>query len=195
LKVKVIKGFANTYIVEDRGEYLVIDPGNPPPENVGEVSALVLTHGHFDHYMHAEDWIRISGKGILLHPADLPLMEEAPEWVMRYFGIPVPPPPRIDGYLKEGNTVRVGDFTFTVWEIPGHSPGSIALVGDGVAFTGDLIFGMGGVGRTDLPGGDEDALFVSIKRVLSLPESTLVYPGHGNPFTVAEARRWFPVQS
>ena len=80
-----------------------------------------------------------------------------------------------------------------MWEVPGHSPGSIALIGEGVAFTGDLLFEMGGVGRTDLPGGDEEALNRSLLRVLSLPDSTLIYPGHGNPFTVGEARGWFLV--
>jgi glyoxylase-like metal-dependent hydrolase (beta-lactamase superfamily II) len=193
LKVKVIKGFANTYIVEDRGEILVIDPGNPPPKGISSVVAIVLTHGHFDHYMHAEDWIRLAGKGVLMHIGDQLMMEEAPNWVMKYFGIPVPPPPKVEGYLQEGDTVVVGSFTFQVWEVPGHSPGSIALLGNGVIFTGDLLFEMGGVGRTDLPEGDERALFRSINRVLSLPESTLIYPGHGEPFTVSEAKRWFRV--
>ncbi len=193
MKVSVIRGFSNTYVVEEGGKVLVVDPGNPPPQEVGEVVALVLTHGHFDHYMHAEDWVERVGKGLLLNPKDLPLMEEAPEWVMRHFGIPVPPPPKVEGYLKEGDRIVVGGVSLTVWEIPGHSPGSVALVGEGVAFTGDLIFEMGGVGRTDLPGGDSGALLLSIKRILSLPDSTLIYPGHGGPFTVGEAKEWFRV--
>ncbi len=193
MRVSVVKGFSNTYLVEEGGEVLVVDPGNPPPPDMGRVIAIVLTHGHFDHYMHAEDWVKRTGKGILLNPKDLPLMEEAPEWVMEHFGIPVPPPPKVEGYLREGDRIEVGRISMTVWEIPGHSPGSVALVGEGVAFTGDLLFEMGGVGRTDLPGGDGEALIRSIKRVLSLPDSTLIYPGHGNPFTVGEAKEWFRV--
>ncbi|NPA79840.1 MAG: MBL fold metallo-hydrolase [Thermotogae bacterium] len=189
MKIRLLRGFANMYLLEDGGEVAVVDPASPPPPDIADVSFIALTHGHFDHYMHADDW----SKGVLVHPNDVPIMEEAPDWVMRHFGIPVPPPPKIDGYLREGDELRLGGVVLSVWEIPGHSPGSVAIVGDGFILTGDLIFEMGGVGRTDLPGGDERLLWNSIRRVLSLPDTTLVYPGHGNPFTVREAKRWFRV--
>lgn len=169
---------------------MVIDPANPPPHPLDGVRGLVLTHGHFDHYMHVYDWISMGVSGVLMHSEDVPLMEGAKEWVERYFGVPVPEAPPVEGYLREGDVLEVGGLHLRVWEVPGHSPGSIALVSEGVVFVGDLIFEGGAVGRTDLPGGDPALLLKSLRRVLTLPEDTTVYPGHGNPFTVKDARTW-----
>jgi len=81
---------------------------------------------------------------------------------------------------------------FTVRHAPGHSPGSVCLVGDGVVFTGDVLFA-GSVGRTDLPGGDFETLRKSIEReLLVLPDSTIVYSGHGPETTIGQERRANP---
>ena len=128
---------------------------------------------------------------VYMNERDLPIVESAPMWVKEYFGLSVSYIPTINAHLKEGNTIKIGKVVLTVLEIPGHSPGSIALVGDGFLFTGDLMFENGGIGRTDLPGGDEKALFESIKRVLSFPENYIVYPGHGKDFSIKEAKSWF----
>src|SRR5947209_6312142 len=87
-----------------------------------------------------------------------------------------------------GETGRVGTVGFTVRHAPGHSPGSVCLVGDGVVFTGDVLFA-GSIGRTDLPGADFDTLIRSIEReLLVLPDSTMVYSGHGPETTVGRER-------
>ena len=96
------------------------------------------------------------------------------------------PPP--DREFVPGETVRVGTVGFTVRHAPGHSPGSVCLVGDGVVFTGDVLFA-GSIGRTDLPGADFDTLIRSIEReLLVLPDSTMVYSGHGPETTVGRER-------
>jgi len=165
--------------------------GNEPPIDLDARNAtLVLTHGHFDHYMFAHEWVRLTGRGVLFNRADLPIMKKAPEWVLKHFGVKVPPPPPAERFIGEGDVLRVGKFELVVWEVPGHSPGSIALVGKGITFVGDLLFEEGGVGRTDIPGGDFGRLKASIRRILTLPDDTTIYPGHGKPFKVEDAKRW-----
>ena len=111
-----------------------------------------------------------------------------------------PPDPDFD--LKDGDTLDVGRFSFQVVETPGHSPGSVCFVGNGVAFTGDTLF-RGSIGRFDTQGGDGKTLLKSIMtRLMVLPDDTSVYPGHGpastigwerknNPFLQPDAERYF----
>ena len=104
------------------------------------------------------------------------------------FGIRVESLPPPDREFVPGETVRVGTVGFTVRHAPGHTPGSVCLVGDGVVFTGDVLFA-GSIGRTDLPGADFDTLIRSIEReLLVLPDSTMVYSGHGPETTVGRER-------
>jgi glyoxylase-like metal-dependent hydrolase (beta-lactamase superfamily II) len=98
------------------------------------------------------------------------------------------PLPPVDHALEHGGTVRVGDCTLAVRHAPGHAPGHVILVGDGVALVGDVIF-MGSIGRTDLPGGDLQTLMKSIREeVLTLPDATTLYNGHGPATTVGHER-------
>ncbi len=88
------------------------------------------------------------------------------------------PSPPADLTVKEGDLIRVGDLTLKVLHTPGHSPGGMCLQGDQAVFTGDTLF-VGGVGRTDLPGGSWPLMLQSIKtKLLTLPDETIVYPGH-----------------
>ena len=90
--------------------------------------------------------------------------------------------------LVDGGVVHVGELQFEVRHAPGHSPGSVAFVGHGLAFAGDVLFA-GSVGRTDLPGGDHRTLIDSIQRtLLTLPDATVVYPGHGRHTTIGVER-------
>ena len=175
----------NCYIVEcGYGEALVIDPGGSPMTIVREVlkrslkaPLIVITHGHPDHYSAYREVKNALGSKVVLHEADT--------WVAERLGLPVEP----DMHVDEGSVLKVGASEFKVLYTPGHSPGSISLLGDGLIFTGDTLFRMG-YGRTDLPGGSYEALVESIRRLLALDEGLRVYPGHG-PWTTIGAERLF----
>lgn len=120
--------------------------------------------------------------------------------VQQFMGFSVPPPPKVDRFVKEGESISIGEEALKVIHTPGHSPGSISLVGQGFVMTGDALFNQS-IGRTDTPGGDLDTLLRSItERLFALPDDTIVYPGHGpetsigdeklaNPFVGQMARR------
>lgn len=124
-------------------------------------------------------------------PADRPLYDAVPEQAA-WFGLTAARLPPPDRPFVPGEPVRVGTLSFEVRHAPGHSPGSVCLVGQGVAFVGDVLFA-GSIGRTDLPGGDFATLIASIEReLLSLPDATIVYSGHGPETTVGRERRSNP---
>jgi glyoxylase-like metal-dependent hydrolase (beta-lactamase superfamily II) len=103
-------------------------------------------------------------------------------------GFEVPPPPKVDGYVKDGDSLRVGNQTIRVLHTPGHSPGSISLAGDGYVLSGDALFNQS-IGRTDLPGGDLRTLVHSIEdRLFKLDDETVVYPGHGPETTIGDEK-------
>ena len=100
----------------------------------------------------------------------------------------------ISSYLTDGEIIKIGNGELEVICVPGHSPGSVALYdkADGFVIVGDALF-QGSIGRTDLPGGDYRTLIGSItKRLLTLPDDTVVYPGHGAPTTIGEEKRSNP---
>jgi glyoxylase-like metal-dependent hydrolase (beta-lactamase superfamily II) len=124
---------------------------------------------------------------VYLHPADRPLYDAAANQGA-WFGMQVEAPPPPSHELRAGETVAVGHYRFTVHHVPGHSPGSVAFIGHGIAFVGDALFA-GSVGRVDLPGGDGATLLESIRReLMSLPDDTIVYSGHGPETTVGRER-------
>lgn len=190
----------NCYLVLDEAtrECAVIDPGEGAGlilHKLGELearpTAIWLTHGHLDHVLGVPRLTAETGAPVWLHPADRPLYDRVPEQAA-WFGLqadPLPPPDRAYG---AGDTVRVGAIELAVRHTPGHSPGSVCLVGPGVVFGGDVLFA-GSIGRTDLPGGDYDMLIKSIEReLLVLPDDTIVYSGHGPETTVGHERRSNP---
>jgi len=188
--------FVNCYVVTDGGEALVIDPGEVTPDILHaidgfRVPTIVNTHGHCDHCGGNAALLKQTGAELVLHSADLPLLRSM-EAQAEMFGVSVEPSPDPDRFLREGDTVTVGGVTLKVLHTPGHSPGHIVLVGDGIAFVGDVLFA-GSVGRTDLPGGDTHQLLESIgRKLLTLPDATTVYPGHGPATTIGQERRTNP---
>jgi glyoxylase-like metal-dependent hydrolase (beta-lactamase superfamily II) len=122
-----------------------------------------------------------------------------------FLGIDLPPPPEVDTEAREGDRVVAGAVDLEVIHTPGHSPGSITLVGEGAVFAGDTLFA-GSIGRTDLPGGDTQALLDAVKdKLFRLDDDLPVYPGHGpattlgqeketNPFVGQGSRLWLPPQ-
>jgi glyoxylase-like metal-dependent hydrolase (beta-lactamase superfamily II) len=186
----------NCYLVGDGGarEAIIIDPGEESARFLAELShrrwilkAIWLTHGHIDHIMGVGAVHRSTGASIHLHPLDRPLYDDLPTygaWVgMR---LEVPPAPEVE--LRTGQLLRVGSFEFQVRFTPGHSPGSVSFLGNGVIFGGDVLFN-GSVGRTDLPGGDSATLMATIQsEFLTLPDSTIVHSGHGPDTTIGVER-------
>jgi len=155
---------------------------------------LWLTHGHWDHTQGAAEVVRRSGAEVSAHRADRPLIE-TPE-VMKGFLMPgvALEPVAVDRWLEDGDSLEALGDRVRVRHVPGHCPGSLLYYFEaaGAAFSGDALF-RGGVGRTDLPGGGFAELEHSIRsRIFTLPGATTVFPGHGEPTTVAEERAHNP---
>lgn len=193
----------NCYLVIDEtsGECAVVDPGEEAGlilhkiEQAGaRVVGIWLTHAHLDHVMGVARVQAATGAPVWLHPADRPLYDRVSQQAVA-FGLQAEQPPPPDGAWVHGAVARVGRLAFGVRHTPGHSPGSVALVGEGVVFVGDVLF-QGSIGRTDLPGGDFETLIASIGReLLVLPDSTIVYSGHGYETTIGAERRSNPFLS
>jgi glyoxylase-like metal-dependent hydrolase (beta-lactamase superfamily II) len=202
----------NCYIVGDpkTREAIVIDPGGDAADLMTvietrqlTITAIVATHAHFDHVLAAEEIRAGTGAPFYLHDDDRPVLEWLQESGRMFLGVELPPPPEIDSAAAEGDRLKAGAVELQVIHTPGHSPGSISLLGTDVLFSGDTLFA-GSVGRTDLPGGNGRALIAAIKdKFFGLDEATPVYPGHGppttigaekadNPFVGARARLWLP---
>lgn len=190
----------NCYIVgcSDTGAGVVIDPGDELDRILDKIQELgllirfiLLTHGHLDHVMQVPKLKEKTGAPVLMHAEDEFLLDNLPQQAAA-FGLVANEIPKVDKYLKEGDTVEFGNVSFSVLHTPGHSPGSISFVTKGVAFVGDALFA-GSVGRTDLPGGSYDVLIRSIRsKLLSLEEATLAYPGHGPVTTIGRERETNP---
>ncbi len=176
----------NCYLIGDlkAEEALVIDPGfdnaSEAQRVLGEIERnkfhvkyIVNTHGHVDHIGGNKALKDATGASLLIHELDAPMLT----------GI-VP-----DRTIGEGDVLELGEVKLRVLHTPGHSPGSIALLAADSIFLGDTLFA-GSIGRYDLPGGSLEQLMNSIKtRLLTLPDTTKVYPGHGPATTIGEERR------
>ena len=177
----------NCYLVgcEATHQALVVDPGADGERILAALQAhgltlqtIVNTHGHFDHIGANRFLVEQTGARLLLHAGDLPLLRNARQHASM-FGLSAELSPEPDRLLEDGDEVVVGELRLQVLHTPGHSPGGICLYGPGHLFVGDTLFA-GSVGRTDLPGGDQEQLIAMIRtKLLPLPEATLVHPGHG----------------
>lgn len=186
----------NCYLVADAaaGDVVIVDPGEEAELFLRRIEtekwtprAVWLTHAHLDHIAGVAPVVSETGVEIFLHPDDRQLydgIEQQGQWLGLRPDLPPPP----DHTLAHGDTVTVGEFSFGVVEVPGHSPGSVAFIGHGIALVGDALFS-GSVGRVDLPGGDGATLLKSIEQqLLTLPDETIVYSGHGPATTIGQER-------
>ena len=176
----------NCYLVwdEDSPTCVVIDPGYEPQTVLAEVkslgktvSAILLTHGHFDHVGGVKDIAAQTGCPVYLCTEDLVMPARLTAGTLYYTNT-----------YGEGDFVEVSGLSFKVLHTPGHTPGSVCLMCENVIFSGDTLF-WGSCGRTDLPGGSRRAIRASLGRLRDLPGDFDVYPGHGSATTLAFERK------
>ncbi len=186
----------NCYVLREGDAALIVDPGDMTPELLDAidgytVKTVVNTHCHCDHCGGNAAVLEHTGAELVCHEAELPLLRSLERQGMM-FGVPFPPSPEPDRFLNAGDTVEVGSVKMDVRLAPGHSPGHLVLVGDGFVVSGDVLFA-GSIGRTDLPGGNHAQLLESIRtQLLTLPDDTIVYNGHGPETSIGVERRTNP---
>lgn len=188
----------NCYIVgdEETNEGILIDPGEQMDEILSEIkdtglkiTKIVNTHTHIDHVAGVQQAKEELGVPFYLHPEEEPVLEALPESAARYPQFGRVRVPKVDVYIEEGDEIEIGNLKAKVLHTPGHTWGSVCFVIDNHVISGDTLFA-GSVGRVDLTGGTSMRELVgSIKsKLMSLPDSYNVYPGHG-PFTTIGIER------
>lgn len=198
----------STYVAYDEATKVaaIIDPGmmsnseckqldDYVATNSLKVAMLIATHIHIDHVLGVEYVEKKYGVGLSASSDDSFLADRVAEQA-RMFHLPISVSERVTvkNKLSDGDNLSLGDDDFEVINVPGHSPGSIALYSkkSGIVFTGDALF-QGSIGRTDLPGGNYSTLIRSITdRLLTLPDSTVVFPGHGPSTTIGNEKKFNP---
>jgi hydroxyacylglutathione hydrolase len=189
----------NCYVVMDEPtrDAVIVDPGEDAPriaeviERMGaKPIAIINTHCHFDHVGAVNALQKKYSIPFYIHPNDQEMLESAAASAAN-FGMTIDQP-QVDKFIREGETFKVGNSSLAVRYTPGHCPGHVTLVGDGFALVGDVLFS-GSVGRTDFPGTSWPVLAESIKtQLLTLPDDTVVLPGHGPSTTIGRERRTNP---
>lgn len=157
---------------------VVIDPGAEVDRIVSEahkdglvIQYIVNTHGHGDHTAGSARLKALTGANIIIHKLEAAAV------------------PQADILLSGDQELKVGEITFKVFHTPGHTPGGICLYAEGNLFTGDTLF-VGDSGRTDLTGGHRPTLAASIRRLMTLPDETVVWPGHDYGPTPSSTIGW-----
>ena len=190
---------ANCYLVAcaETKEAVIIDPGAEGRRIIKRVHDLGLkvkyiinTHAHIDHVGANAEVKEAFNAPVLVHAADAPLLRSPQASMALFMGQSKVTPP--DWTLEEGDLLEAGTLRIKVLETPGHTPGGISLDINGVLFTGDTLFACS-IGRTDFPGGSFRQIIKSIKdKLLSYPDDTRVFPGHGPPTSVGDERLYNP---
>ncbi len=165
----------NCYLLKNKNEAVIIDPGWNDKRILKEIMGsklkfIIATHGHFDHIMGAN---MFKDACFLIHKKDARIMGRAP-FLPGKFSLP-----KVSGFLKEKDVLNIGDKKIKIIHTPGHTKGSISIIGDGFIFTGDTLF-YDSVGRTDLAESEKERIHTSILKIEKYAkENTIIFPGHG----------------
>lgn len=184
----------NTYLLWKNEQAVLIDPGDDAAELMAfleekelTLTHILLTHGHFDHIGAAAELKEKTGACICIGAEDEPMLSDPKLNLSESFGVPVRAC-RADCLLHDGDTVETPAARFCVIATPGHTPGGVCYVCDERIFSGDTLF-YSSVGRTDFPGGDQQALYRSIReKLFSMQGYFEVFPGHGSATTLLRER-------
>jgi len=192
----------NCYVIGDEEtlEGAVVDPGDEAvrialavEQTNLEIGRILITHAHIDHVGAVAALADEYACPVLLHREAEPMLEQLPTQAMM-MGLRFGKVPSVDHYLEDGQVLEVGGLKLEARYTPGHAPGHLAFYAESeaVVFAGDALFA-GSVGRTDLFGGNMEVLMRSInERLMTLPDETQVFPGHGPQTTIADERRHNP---
>ncbi len=188
---------SNCYVVGDESskEGMIIDPGAEAnqilrvAEDLGlDIKVIALTHGHGDHVGALSEVKETTGAEIAIHANDARSLQASPSREASSPSAQALPAP--DRLLKDEDTIDIGKLHFQVLHTPGHTPGGICLREEGIVFSGDTLFNFG-IGRTDFPDASYDEEINSIRtKLLTLPDDTVVCPGHGPDTTIGTERQW-----
>ena len=185
---------------EQSREAIIVDPGDNLPRIQAvidrhqlQVKAIIITHGHIDHVMAANELRRTTGAPVYMNQSDQILLDDL-KMQAGWLGIGTPARPEIDADASDGRVLPLGTAEFTIMHTPGHTPGSssVWIAQEQKLLAGDTLF-RDSIGRTDLPGGDGRLILSSIKtRLLELPDDVVVIPGHGPATTIGRERERNP---
>lgn len=187
----------NTYLIWDEisHEAMVVDMAQDSPriiealqEHELNLKYIVNTHGHADHIGGNSYLKSKTGAPVCIHPADAVKLVDASKNLSTRLGTQIVSDP-MDIELTEGTVLHLGETAFTVFHTPGHTVGGICLYTPGMLISGDTLFS-GSIGRTDFPGGSlEDLKEAVVNKLYTLPDETVVYPGHGGTTTIGYEKR------
>ena len=193
----------NCYLLWDKSQTVIIDPGAEPEKIFSLIASpvknIICTHGHPDHV--GALWAikhEFPQAKFLIHKTELPVLRSAVKGAQSVLSWEIPEPPLPDEFLEEGkfsvfgfsrNAGSRSAGQFSVIHTPGHSPGSVCLLGKDHLFTGDVLFARG-YGRTDFSLGNEKEMFKSLKKLTKLPKDLIIHPGHGESTSLGQSLEW-----
>ena len=184
----------NCYFIIVASNAIIVDPGGDASRLLNlikkfqlSINLYLLTHSHYDHIAALGELLRYVKAPIAIHTDDADSLADPRTNFSMLMGDPQSY--KADRLLSDGDIIKLSGEDFTVMHTPGHTPGSISLLGDGFILSGDTLFRQG-IGRTDIPGGSENQIYKSLRKLLELPSETIVYPGHGESTTIGEAKKF-----